>query len=67
MSPILLGPAVMCCKVRQRPVSQRRRRVPLTKAGQIHIDPGLQPSLAELLDAGPARTREPESDLETEP
>jgi hypothetical protein len=27
--------------------------------------PGLPPSLAELLDAGPARTREP--DLEAEP
>ena len=29
--------------------------------------PGLPPSLAELLEAGPARTREPEPDLEAEP
>jgi hypothetical protein len=29
--------------------------------------PGQPPSLAELLEAGPARTREPEPDLEAEP
>ena len=29
--------------------------------------PDLPPSLAELLEAGPARTREPEPDLEAEP
>ena len=29
--------------------------------------PDLPPSLAELLQAGPARTREPEPDLEAEP
>ena len=29
--------------------------------------PDLPPSLAELLDAGPGRTREPEPDLEAEP
>jgi hypothetical protein len=29
--------------------------------------PGLPPSLAELLEAEPARTREPEPDLEAEP
>jgi len=29
--------------------------------------PGEPPSLAELLEAGPARTREPEPDLEAEP
>ena len=29
--------------------------------------PGQPPSLAELLETGPARTREPEPDLEAEP
>jgi hypothetical protein len=29
--------------------------------------PGQPPSLAELLEAGPARSREPEPDLEAEP
>ena len=29
--------------------------------------PGQPPSLAELLEAGPARTREPEPDMEAEP
>ena len=29
--------------------------------------PGQPPSLAELLEAGPTRTREPEPDLEAEP
>ena len=29
--------------------------------------PDLPPSLAELLEAGPARTREPKPDLEAEP
>ena len=29
--------------------------------------PGQPPSLAELLEAGPGRTREPEPDLEAEP
>jgi len=29
--------------------------------------PGGRPSLAELLETGPARTREPEPDLEAEP
>ena len=29
--------------------------------------PGQPPSLAELLEAEPARTREPEPDLEAEP
>ena len=29
--------------------------------------PGQPPSLTELLEAGPARTREPEPDLEAEP
>ena len=29
--------------------------------------PDLPPSLAELLEAGPARSREPEPDLEAEP
>ena len=29
--------------------------------------PGQPPSLAELLEAGPARTRDPEPDLEAEP
>ena len=29
--------------------------------------PGEPPSLAELLEVGPARTREPEPDLEAEP
>ena len=29
--------------------------------------PGQPPSLAELLEAGPAQTREPEPDLEAEP
>ena len=29
--------------------------------------PGQPPSLAELLEAGPVRTREPEPDLEAEP
>ena len=29
--------------------------------------PGQPPSLAELLEAGPARTPEPEPDLEAEP
>ena len=29
--------------------------------------PGQPPSLAELLEAGPARAREPEPDLEAEP
>ena len=34
---------------------------------QLRDWPGQPPSLAELLKAGPARTREPEPDLEAEP
>ena len=34
---------------------------------QLRDWPGQPPSLAELLEAGPARTREPEPDLEAEP
>ena len=34
---------------------------------QLRGWPGQPPSLAELLEAGPARTREPEPDLEAEP
>ena len=41
-------------------VRDRRRPAP-------RLAPGQPPSLAELLEAGPARTREPEPDLEAEP
>ena len=41
-------------------VRDRRRPAPRLAAD-------LPPSLAELLEAGPARTREPEPDLEAEP
>ena len=50
------------------PTTGRRRPEYVIVVDQLRgWQPGQPPSLAELLEAGPARTREPEPDLEAEP